>query len=641
MYLALGTIAYASIWSYIGILKILSLNAYVFDLGISAEKGWKILHTNLGIHGYLLGFLNSGIVFPLSPLTGSGNFFAMIIFQAVAISSVGPALYLIAREKGLGQNVSLMMAFVLFLYFPVYGIMWFDFHYQAFFLPLFVFGYLLYIRRSYFWSTVLFALSGMVRYPYSIFPLGFAIIELALILRQKSSNRDIRRMKSMLLLALIMGTFTVLGYLFLGVSNTIPHGTISAYTTTSQTIWLRLLVILLFLAPLLFLPIMSVRWIIFTIPSFFLILTTSYTWYLYPHIFEGQYVAGIASFILLAFVDSIRRINERKKRSEDLPNLLTRKRKFLRPAALVATAIVVLFVMNTVLAPFSPLNQQYGDGFNYTSNTDYSPAVYSELNSMVKMIPASDPYVVYQNNIPELLPRQLPFNGSILMGGYLGSFTAVSAEQALNNSWKVSLGDKFVYLPVDYAIADANSADFYLQNNSMYKIVQDMYFSGRYGIVSEGYGLLLMERGYAGSIKDYVPESVTIPGDAFVNNATSLSTVNVLSGITSSGNVFTYSGTFSYMFPGNYNLTLYLNPPGEINSSTGSIHLAVYSGNTTIASYRLNLTGGGSNPSPGKFELSLDVNQICGNLWFSIGMPNAGTSLNIVKLTVVQETPHV
>ena len=186
--LVTASVAYGCIWSYVGISKILSLNAYAYDLGVSAERGWVILHTNLGLHGYLLTLLNSGIVFPLSPLTGSGNFMAMVVFQAFSIAIVAPALYYISRAKGLGIVTSLIVGGAFLLYFPVYGIMWFDFHYQAFFFPLFILGYLSYLKGHYLLSFLLFLLSGMVRFPYSIFPLAFALIELYMVFRSRKSG---------------------------------------------------------------------------------------------------------------------------------------------------------------------------------------------------------------------------------------------------------------------------------------------------------------------------------------------------------------------------------------------------------------------------------------------------------------------
>ena len=211
----------------------------------------------------------------------------------------GPAIYFIAKEKGLKSSESMLLSLAFFLYFPAYGIMWFDFHYQVFFMPLFVYAYLLYIRKNYAASTLLFFLSGIVRYPYSIFPTAFAFIELFLLFRNRQSEYDRKRMVSMALLLVLMVIWTVLGFLILGLSSTIPHNGVSQYTVTVIPIWSRFYVILLFLVPLLFLPVLRDRWIILTLPAFYLFLSSSYTWYAYPHVFQRQYAAGVAHFCFL------------------------------------------------------------------------------------------------------------------------------------------------------------------------------------------------------------------------------------------------------------------------------------------------------------------------------------------------------
>ena len=640
IFLFIATIAYAAIWSYIGIIKMLSLNSYVFDMGVNAERGWQILHTNLGIHGYITTFLNSAIVFPLSPLTGSGNFFAMIIFQAVAISTVGPALFLISRTKGFEKNLSLLISFVFFLYFPVYGIMWFDFHYQAFFLPLFVYGYLFYIRKNYVWSVFLFALSGMVRYPYDIFPLGFAAIELALIIRHKWYRVNRHQTEAMILLALFMGVFTFLGFLSFGIVNTIPHSTLSSPTSTPESIWFRMLVIGLFLAPLFFLPAFSIRWIIFTIPSFYLLLTSNYTWYLFPHIFQGQYVAGIAPFVLLGFIDAMSSMKEKSRKKVTPSRVYEYGKSLPKSGAFIAMTLAVLLLANTVFVPFSPLNQQYGDGFSYASNTDYRPAVYAELTSMIGLIPSSDTYVAYQNNIPELLPRQLPSDGVILTGGHVGSFSDVSLSQAMNNSWQISDGTGIADMPVDYAIADARNPNFYLQNNSMYSIIQEMYSSGKYGIMSEGYGLILLMHGYTGSIMNYVPENATIAGGSFTSKAQTGVTSYGVSNHSGNYNSFFYEGNVSYLFPGLYNISLYLMPMQKINGGNNSVTFSIYSGSSSIASYCINLSGNSFLAGNAAYEISLNVTQVYGNVWLSIEGNDGGSGNPLSKLTIVQSIPY-
>ena len=637
---AIGTLLYAGIWSYIGILKILSLNAYVFDLGIHSERGWLILHTNLGLHGYLTTLINSGIVFPLSPLTGSGNFFVMVIFQAFSVASVGLAIYFIAKEKGLKSRESMLISFAFFLYFPVYGIMWFDFHYQVFFMPLFMFAYLLYLRKNYVASTFLFFLSGIVRYPYSIFPLAFALIELFLVLLNRSSNNNRRRTVSMLFLLMVMIIWTLLGFIVSGLSATIPHTNISQYTVTVSSIWSRIYVILLFLSPLLFLPVLRVRWIILAFPAFYLFLFSSYIWYVYPHVFQGQYTSGVVPFLFLGLIDflgfSLKRKSEEKNRVHNIR--LFSKKIWINKSLVVILSILIF--LNIFFVPFSPMNNQFGDQFNFQQNTSYNPQQYSELGSMLKMIPSSDPYVAYQNNIPEILPEHISPSGALLMGGYLGSFNNVSVNEAINNSWKVNVDGNIVSLPLDFALADASNSNFYLANNSDYSIIHDMYASGKYGILSEGCGLILLQRGYNGTVENYVPENISISGSYFSNSpVTSQETVSLAPGNTTEI-ISNYAGTPFYLFPGHFTVTLYLKSQGQFNADyKGKIVLGVYSGNHFLKSVVGNTSSSIGNLGGCQVIFSFSLNAIEGNINYSLYGTDNNPNLSVSKLVVSQMHP--
>ena len=638
VYIAIATIVYGSIWSYIGVTKILALNAYVFDLGINSERGWLILHTNLGLHGYLTTLINSGIVYPLSPLTGFGNFFAMIIFQAFSIAIVGPALYLIAKEKGLKARESMLLSLAFFLYFPVYGIMWFDFHYQVFFMPLFIFAYLLYVRKNYAASVLLFFLSGIVRYPYSIFPLAFAFIELFLLLRQGHTETDIRRIHSMLCLLILMVIWTLLGFLMFGLASTIPHSSISHYTVSVVSPWSRTVVILIFLAPLLFIPVLRVRWFILVVPAFYLFMFSSYAWYAYPQVFQGQYVAGVVPFLFLGLIDYLTLPN---KRGNGIKKTITFKVKLFKRHStsrpIIAVLAIILF-LNIFFAPFSPLNNQYGDQFNFQQNVSYNPLQYSELGSMIKMIPSNDPYVSYQNNIPEIFPRATPPGGALLMGGYLGSFSNVSINEAINNSWQVNAGGSEVSLPVDFALADASNPNFYLAGNSPYSIVHDMYESGRYGIVSEGYGLILLQRDYNGTVKNYVPENFTIMGGSFANSSDA-SNLAIGSNIgNTTVTVGKYSGIPFYLFPGRFIVSLYLNSQSQINATNmSSINLGVYSGSHSLMTLVGNNSHLNTNFNNYRITFSFALNGIAGNVWFAIYGLEKSSRMSVSKI-VVSET---
>lgn len=637
IYVAIGTVLYGSIWSYIGILKILSLNAYVFDLGINSERGWQILHTNLGLYGYFTTIINSGIVFPLSPLTGSGNFFAMIIFQAFSIAIVGPLIYLIAKRKGLGSRESTMLPFAFFLYFPVYGIMWFDFHYQVFFLPLFMLAYLTYLKENYALSFVLFSLSGMVRYPYSIFPMAFALIELSLVLLNGSYYRNIRRTFFMLILLILMIIWTLLGFLISGISGTIPHTNISQYIITTSSLWSRILVLLLFLTPLLFLPVLRLRWIILTFPAFYLFLFSSYTWYVYPHVFQGQYTAGVVPFLLLGFIDFLALSAKTKNDKKEKLNKAKFFSKHISVKRSVVAIILMLLILNMFFAPFSPLNNQFGDQFNFKQNTAYNPQQYSELSSMLKLIPSSDPYVLYQNNIPEILPLHIPPGGAILMGGYLGSFINVSMNEAINNSWQVNSNGNIMSLPLNFALADASNINFYLSNNSDYSIIHNMYLSGNYGILSEGCGLILLKFGYNGTVENYIPENVSIPGSHF-SKFPPIYQLSIGSNFSNnSGKIITYAGNPLYLFPGLFTVTLYLNSHFSLNTSfNNTIVLRVYSGSQILSSEEENNFSSIKNLGIQEVKFSVALNSIEGNVWYSLSLDGHYSNISVSKMVVSQ-----
>ena len=494
--LSILTVSYCVFWSYIAIIKILSLNAYVADLGISAERGWLILHTNLGFAGYMHTLVNSGIVFFLVPLTGSGNFFAMVVFQAFFISVIGPTLFFISRTKGLSPLTSLLVASVFFLYFPVYGIMWFDFHYQAFFFPLFLLAYFSYLKGHYLFSLLLFLLSGLVRFPYSIFPLGFALMELCILFRSRASGIQRDRLASLLVLSAIMFIFTAIGTMYLGLFQSVPGTAEIALPALSESSFQRIATIALFLGPLLFLPVLSPRWIAFALPAFFLILTSSYAGYSYHHIFQGQYVSGIAPFLLLGFIDSIVCIKNNKDRwtRPSLRNLPLGKVSI--SVKLAVSSVLFLVLLNAVFAPFGPLNAISQEGYNFHGNTSYNISQYDELTSMVSLIPQNQSFVAFQNNLPEALPRSLPLNNTEFLIGGLWGLAGISMSYATNNSWPVQSNGHVIDIPINYAIADTQNSNYNLGNTSMASLIHTMISSGKYGIRSEGYGLILVEWNY-------------------------------------------------------------------------------------------------------------------------------------------------
>ena len=614
--LVAATAAYAIFWSYVSIAKLLSLNAYVFDLGINAERGWAVLHAQMGISGYLHTLINSAIVFPLSPLTGSGNYFAMLTFQAVAVALVAPALYRISVLKGLSQRTSLLNSLVSLLYFPTYGIFWFDFHYQVFFLPLFVIGYMFYLEERYLPALFFLLLSGMVRFPYSVFPAAFAFIEIAYMIKRDGAHVGRQKLTFLLAILVIMVAWTLLGYLTMGLLQPIAQNVGSVYAVNNQGIAPRVFAVILFLAPLLFLPLISPKWVVLAFPAFYLMLSSNNAGYTYHLIMQGQYVAGIVPFMLLGFIDATVLI--RKK-------LLKRKRSHKRTVfkggsravtmlASVVLASVVLF--NFVFAPFGPLNSTSSDNFNFSSSTSYSIAQYNELNRMVSLIPGSDPYVAYQNNLPQVLPRQLPYGSIILMGGYLGGLSSFSTQDALNNTWPVSNGGEIGYVPLDYAIADADNPNFYHGPLSTYSLISTMYSSGSYGILSEGHGLILLKRNYTGAIEKYVPDDRNFSPELFINESGPSPADGPITKVNDTSDNFMFYGPGTYLYPGSYKVTFMLRASNISAANNIWLQVTANSGNTFLGFEHINGSWFHQTGVWQEFNLTVNVNTIYGKVEF-------------------------
>ncbi len=637
--LILSTVLYGSFWSYVSIAKLYALNATVFDLGITSQRGWVILHAQLPLLAYLQILFNSGIVYPLSPLTATGNYPIMLIFQAFSIAIVSPALYRISRLHGLDKAFSTITALAFFLYFPVYGIFWFDFHYQVFFLPLFIFGYLLYIEKKYMGALVLFFLSGLVRYPYSIFPLAFAFIEIILIYRKRRVGVDHNKLHVIFTLLILMFIWSLVGYTLGGLSGPIAFSSLPVNGVDQQGLFLRFFVIFLFLAPLLFISIFSPRWIIFTFPAFFLVLLSNNASYSYHLILQSQYVSGIVPFVFLGFIDVIGHIKSNKKQFE--LHLKFINRIFwgkLNGTSFGSVLLVALVLFNLIFAPFGPFNQNSSDNFNFHSTTNFNLTKYNELKSMINMIPNSDPYVAFQNNIPQVLPRPLPFGSTLIMGGYLGNLANFNSSSPLNNSWPIYLSNgKISNIPINYAILDAGNQYFYQGPHSLYDLVRTMYSSGSYGILSEGYGLLLLKYGYNGPIINYSAEDKVISAGSFENMSGYNSGSGPIVKTNDTSDNFMFYGPGTYLYPGSYNITFYLKTNNISQQNNIWLQVTSDSGNNVVAFEHINGTGFRNTGQWQDFSLHFFLDNIYGKVEFrGFGIEWNGTiEFNGVK--VIQE----
>ncbi|MDG6999513.1 MAG: DUF2079 domain-containing protein, partial [Nitrososphaerota archaeon] len=273
--LALMFFGYVILWSIISLSRYFALGAYVYDLGASVESLWLALHPQGTLFGNVASFFRNGTIYLLSPLVLLPNSEEiLLVLQSFFLGLPIFVVYYLARDRLKSKKAALALSVVYFFYFPLAGVNWYDFHFQALFIPFFMFAYYFYQKNRLSLSLFFFLLTSLTRFPYVTLLILFVLIELlALGLNRMKFGQlsDIDRKKlKVLVVALFVGvvmflatlaTHGGLSYLFSSSHVTGSGNVLSVYSLHD-----KLLTFCLILAPVLFLPLLSKRWIIFLVP---------------------------------------------------------------------------------------------------------------------------------------------------------------------------------------------------------------------------------------------------------------------------------------------------------------------------------------------------------------------------------------
>ncbi|MGC8696590.1 MAG: DUF2079 domain-containing protein, partial [Conexivisphaera sp.] len=279
--LASAYVAYVAVWSYISLMRLFSLNAFIFDLGVNMQFAWDaVLHATLG--SVLRTLAYKGIVYVVAPVFLTGSYPVVLIFQSAFIGLAVFPLYGIARHYLRSEVPALLIATSYLIYFPLAGVNWYDAHYQAFFPTLFILGYYFYVKGRALPSVISMALSGITHYPYTVFPLMFALM----LLVGRNRRRDLRVSVPLLVFASFI---FVLNFALSGTTGA-TAGTVGGFSLSYAEVPADLYTAILILLPLLFLPLFS-RWSAFLLPYVALLALTSYPTFRYPAVFLFQYPA--------------------------------------------------------------------------------------------------------------------------------------------------------------------------------------------------------------------------------------------------------------------------------------------------------------------------------------------------------------
>ena len=487
---------YSVFWSILTIAKLDALNASIYDLGNSMQSLWYV--TN-GIHSVkaLESTLSAqAILFILAPLYYVLSPQLLLVIQSVSLGSIIFPIYGISRAKLNNRLLSIVIASLSLVYFPMAGPNWFDFHFYTLFIPLFLWGYYAYVGRHFGVACALMILSGTVVYPFNVFPLLFSVIGLSeVVFRRKDSANKKSRAELMALLIIFVSMFllSIAQYVFLGTSQIVTQATGGVSQTFNEiTIWNGSKVLFYLLFPMAFLPLLSKRWILFFVPYAIMIFMYSSWGTTFPNIFQIQFNDLIIPFLWISFIEAMESIDKRfrgiqNRRNNVSPVIYLKKNRLSILPKLAVISVAVLIIGSALFfEPWGPFNSTSAINFNTRAETDVNYSQLETLYILAALIPSGEKNIIVQNNLPQALV------------GHLGPHFVSSVDVLPFNQVNIT-NNEFPYLyggsiKIDYVLADKNNYWYNMGNPTFGQECNELLSSGYYEMVAGAYGLFLLAR---------------------------------------------------------------------------------------------------------------------------------------------------
>jgi uncharacterized membrane protein len=553
--IAISLVLYNYFWDVIDADRILSLSAYygatVFDMGLFFTTLWTIFHT-FSLHIFLVYLSVKPIALVMSPLSLINNPFFFVYLQTFWISITVVPLYIIAYKKTGYKSVSLLLSISYLLFFGIAGQNWFDIHFQTLFVPLFVSGYALNLIGHRKLGFTLVILSGLAHFPYIIFSILFFIFLFIEETRDKGLfrvNRYVHVGLATSVAVLVMGYLLTL-YLTGGgniqAGFHIASGGIASKIAASIDSKVYAIILLLF--PFLCLPLFSKKWIFFLLVYFILLFISGNAIYSFPNYIRLQYLGMIVPFLYIGTIEVLSNMEftQQKRTTKDnkMRKVLSASFRFKLKVAVIIFILIVL--LGTVFEPYGPLNKYSSTDFKMNEVTQYNISLYDHYVEMVDLIPRNDPYVLYQNNMPQILYRDPTVSANYLFG------EPNNYTYFINGKWTSD---------ISYIIADPYS-DYFTSTGSgnyslnMYAALNHFIGTGQYGILAEYNGIVMLKKEYKGNPIIYGPENKVFTSQDLYTGITTKNKSEEISFNNLTNYQTLWYGPYTFMQPGDYILNL-------------------------------------------------------------------------------------
>ena len=517
--LLFSIVIFIFIWLEIKAGQYYSFHSYIFDLGVNYNLMWRAIH-GTGPVGWLTSFEPFKTIFYIlapilllydSPLT-------LLYLQTIAIGVGAFAIYVISMRLIGDTVISNIFSIIYLFYFPLGGALWYDFHYQVFFVPFYLFSISCFLKSRYTLYIILSILTSItsmfspVLVFFSSLFLFFNDFEAGSILTFIRFKTSMTHKSTSILPLLIVATFSTilvvssLIYVHISGGSFVEALTVSSGPTSSNiflsvvqasinSLGSKVILIMILFTSLFFLPFLKLRtsllfgpYILFAIPSL-----------LHLEPYGTQYMSLFSPGYILAAIFSAKSILNGEGRKHK--SILHRSREISNNKKppngrnrLISLLLIILIFNILIFLPFSPLNQ-YAKDSQFTAyayyNTSHNTNVNTydiELMNMINLVPKGGNALI-QGNLPQLAGRP---------------FFATPGFYQKSDNFSLLINDPQNYY---FFYVDAYGA---YPGKTMYQLSNEILRMGDFGTIAEVQGALALQKGYSGGVKYFIPQNSTL-----------------------------------------------------------------------------------------------------------------------------------
>jgi uncharacterized membrane protein len=630
-----SALAYSLLFSVLAILKFDTFNATFGDLGLENHILWLLAHGGFPEYDqsgfstvYAFNYQKPVVLLFLPFYAIDPQIPFLLTVQSFMLGMAAVPLYFFARARLARPWTAALVGVSYLFYFPVASANLFDFHYEAF-MPMFFFLLLLAWAKQWRYGTYVAALLCA-----SINPLPLVTIILFLLYLPldgwRPATRGLRTFRDYLrrlmadeirvgVLVLLFGLLVV--YKAIGSLPLAGVGVSGMPLSPTQLVLFdvnaKLYLFLLLFGALAFLPLFDRMSLVLLLPyvAFAFYSADSANWQpfglAYTVLAVGPMYLGVTRALAV-------RLRERELRAPadtaatPAPDGGPRRRRWTLDTSdprVVLGAVVVVFAL--VYFPLSPVNDYVSGGY-FAGNhnlagitTETSASRF--LDRVIALIPANAA-VLTQNDIPQVSGREY-----YQVDAYYTTAT-----------------------PYNYILMDS-SESYFTNQATILPFAEPAVANGSFGVVAEGQGALLLERGYNASPELFQPDNQSFNGQTL-----SALTASDIEGTRIVGSVSSYSlwfGPYTTLYPGNYTVEYYLQSSKAVDAPVQllTIDVTANSGALTLATQNLYESNFTAPNSTTEFVLHFHLTQIMTNVEFR-GMSPTGAATMTMEAVGLNQT---